>query len=586
MINLKHTRSYHRGHPNPQKFRKDILLLDGEWKFLFDREDVGEKEHFEKGLKDFQTIIVPFAYQSKASTIGLTDEHVNVVWYQKDITLKEIAEVELLNFQAVDYLSKLYVNGEFVGEHEGGYDFFSYDIAPYLHEGENSIILRVEDRKDADQIRGKQTSRETSYECFYLGTTGIVGSTYIEHLHNEYIQYFAFKGDYASKTLKIDILSSKMNLDLQVEVFKPGEKEAFKKQTFRLEDNHYEMGFDEIRPYSHDDPYLYDVVLTLYKGKQVMDQIETYVGFISISSKGGHIFINDKDTYLVMALDQGYFPDVITTAKEEQIIKDINLIDDYGFNAIRKHEKIESPLFFYYLDIAGIYVWQECPSAMEYSKRSMAKYRVQLPRMIKDHFSHPSIIAYVIFNESWGIQNVANDEVMQIEVDMLYDMVKKMSQDRFVISNDGWEHTKSDLITFHNYALDGEVLNGDLNGKFEELKSGHNVMCNTHKKFFASDLYKYKGQPILCTEFAGIALDNTNGANDWGYGRKENGAEAYIKRYASLLDSIESFEDIRGFCMTQLTDVESEKNGLVDFERNAKVDAAAIKKLHERFLNK
>ena len=192
-------------------------------------------------------------------------------------------------------------------------------------------------------------------------------------------------------------------------------------------------------------------------------------------------------------------------------------------------------------------------------------------------------MTYVIFNESWGIQDLWRYKEMREQVDELYHFVKPMALDRFVVSNDGWEHCTSDLLTFHNYAAYEPDLDKEI-PSFEPLKNGENIkIASWGKTMFACTDYKYEGQPILFTEFAGIAFDYSNKSQEWGYGDKVHDEEGYLKRYASQLNYIKKMKDIRGFCMTQLTDVEIEKNGIYTFERKPKVDIAKIKKLHDQF---
>ena len=579
---MLHTRSYHKGHPNPQKYRKNYILLDGMWDFLFDEKDEGmEKkyyEHFPKGLK----IKVPYPYQAKESGIYEPDKHVDVIWYHREIEIEDLTKNYLLTFLAVDYETLLFVNGKRVTKHVGGYDSFSEDITPYLVKGINHIVLRVKDETSVDQIRGKQTWRDKPFECFYTDTSGIVLPVYLEVLNDTYIKYFSFKGDYFKKTLTVN-LEADPTLKYKIQIFQRGEEKPIKEEIFECKDKAHLIEFEKVEPWSNENPYLYDVKLFLLDGDEVLDEIETYFGFVSYSSKNGHIFVNDKDEYLKFVLDQGYFPDVITTPTEEQIIVDLNNIKECGFNGLRKHEKIECSLFFYYADVLGLYMWQECPSAHWYSYYSMMRYQEQLPRQIKDHTSHPCIMTYVIFNESWGVQDLWRYKEMREQVDILYDLVKPMALDRFVVSNDGWDHCKSDLLTFHNYAAYEQDLDKEISS-FEPLKNGENMkIASWGKTMFASNEYHYEGQPILFTEFAGIAFDYSNKAQDWGYGNKVHDEAGYLERYASQLSYIKKMKDIRGFCMTQLTDVEIEKNGLYTFDRKPKVNISKIRKLHEQF---
>lgn len=580
---MLHTKSYHKDHPNPQKYRENYISLNGEWDFMFDEEDLGmDKKYFESFPKDSRKIIVPYPYQAEKSGIHLPDEHIDTIWYHRSFEIDDLSKTYLLTFLAVDYESILFVNGQKAFKHVGGYDSFSVDISKYLHKGHNDITLRIIDHTSVDQIRGKQTWRNKVFECFYTDTSGIVLPVYLEILNEKHIEYFSFKGDFANKVLNIH-LEADSSLKYRIEVFKRGEDVAIKDEIFSCAELDHKIAFEEVVGWSFGNPYLYDVKLSLLDGNKVLDEILTYFGFISFEAVNGHIFVNDVDTYLKFVLDQGYFPGVITTPTEEQIIQDLENILACGFNGLRKHEKIECPLFFYYADLLGLYMWQECPSAHWYSYDSMKHYHVQLPRQIRDHFSHPCIMTYVIFNESWGVQDLWRYKEMREEVDKLYDLVKSMSLDRFVVSNDGWEHCKTDLLTFHNYAAYEEDLDKEISS-FEPLKNGENMKIATWgKTMFASAEYHYEGQPILFTEFAGIAFDYSNKESEWGYGAKVKGEQGYLERYASQLNYIKKMKDIRGFCMTQLTDVEIEKNGLYTFERVPKMDIAQIKKLHDQF---
>lgn len=580
---MQHTKSYHKGHPNPQLYRENYVSLNGKWDFVFDEKDEGaEKQFYKEFPKEHLEINVPYPYQSKASGINLPDKHIDVIWYHKAIQIDDLSKIYLLIFLAVDYETVLFVNGVRAFKHVGGYDSFKVDITKFLVKGENHLVLRVRDETSVDQIRGKQTWRNKTFECFYTDTSGIVLPVYMEILEEKYIKYFSFKGDYHKKLLKIH-LEADENLEYQIQVFERGQEKPLKDVVFACKQEEHEIAFEEVKPWSYDDPYLYDVKLSLLENGKVVDTILTYFGFISFDAREGHIFVNDKDTYLKFVLDQGYFPDVITTPTEEQIILDLENIRECGFNGLRKHEKIECPLFFYYADLIGLYMWQECPSAHWYSYHSMMRYHEQLPRQIRDHFSHPCIMTYVIFNESWGIQDLWRYAEMREEVDKLYDLVKSMSLDRFVVSNDGWEHCKTDLLTFHNYAAYEPDLDKEI-PSFEPLKNGENMkIASWGKTMFASTDYKFAGQPILFTEFAGIAFDYSNKDREWGYGGKVHDEQGYLERYASQLRYIMKMKDIRGFCMTQLTDVEIEKNGIYTFERKPKVSIAKIRELHDQF---
>lgn len=580
---MLHTKSYHKGHPNPQKYRENYISLNGEWDFAFDEKDEGmDVQYYENFPKNHLKIIVPYPYQSESSGINIPDKHIDVIWYHRSIVIDDLSKNYLLTFLAVDYETILFINGQRVYKHVGGYDSFSIDITKYLVKGNNHVVLRVKDPTSVDQIRGKQTWRDKPFECFYTDTSGIVLPVYIEVLEKQYIQYFSFKGDYSKKVLHIH-LEADASLKYRIEIFNRREEKPIKDVVFNCKEVDHEISFEEVNEWSFDNPYLYDVKLSLLNNDKVIDEVLSYFGFVSFKAKNGHIFVNDKDTYLKFVLDQGYFPKVITTPTEEQIVLDLNNIRECGFNGLRKHEKIECPLFFYYADVLGLYMWQECPSAHWYSYDSMVRYSEQLPRQIRDHYSHPCIMTYVIFNESWGVQDLYRYKEMRESVDKLYDLVKAIAGDRFVVSNDGWEHCKTDLLTFHNYAAYEKDLDKEI-PSFDPLKQGENMkIASWGKTMFASSEYHYEGQPILFTEFAGIAFDYSNKDAEWGYGDKVHDEQGYLERYASQLHYILKMKDIRGFCMTQLTDVEIEKNGIYTFERKPKMNIAKMKELHDQF---
>ena len=188
----------------------------------------------------------------------------------------------------------------------------------------------------------------------------------------------------------------------------------------------------------------------------------------------------------------------------------------------------------------------------------------------------------MLWNESWGINEIKESaEIQKMTVDM-YELVKPMSNGRLVISNDGWEHTLSDVITFHNYSESYDELHSFFDGNIKKIMSGENAECvQNYKDFFVGD-YRYSGQAIMFSEFAGIAFakDDESG---WGYGKSVGTQKDFLKKYGEMLDFIYDHKEMCGFCMTQLTDVYQEKNGIFTMDRKAKVSVEAIKKLHDKF---
>ena len=583
MENMKHVRSYHEGHPNPQRYRENWTSLNGEWKFAFDEKNEGLLKQYQKDFpSDCLKINAPYPYQSPKSGIDEPHRHCEVIWYEREIEIREEGKAYLLTFNAVDYKTALFVNGEYVLTHEGGYDEFSVDIAPYVHLGSNKITLRVEDGMDIDQIRGKQRWRDRSFTCFYTETSGIVRDVYLETLEKDHIKDFSLRGDYSSSTLEVEAKVVKKGI-LMVEV-SSREGALVKSERFPVEpgDNRFSIAFNEVRGWSHEDPYLYDVRLVYECGGEKKDEIDTYCGFISFKTEGKNFLVNGKDTYLKLVLNQGYWEDTITTPTEEEIIGDAEFTLACGFNGARMHEHTPSSLAFYYMDLYGLYAWQECPSAGAYSYKSCRQYFKQFPRLIHQYASHPCIIAYVLFNESWGVNEIHESDEIQEVTDRMYHLVKPASGGRMVISNDGWEHTVSDVITFHNYLETYEELSSFFEQPLKDIQSGKNAECvKNFKNFFAGD-YRYNGQPIMLSEFAGIAFTKDE-RDGWGYGKGVASEEDFLCKYSGMLRFIAEHKEIRGFCMTQLTDVYQEKNGLLTMGRKEKVSPAVLKAMHDKF---
>ena len=587
---MKHTLSYHKNHPNPQVYRSSYKLLNGEWEFAFDFFDEGMIEKWYQSFPKEGTIIVPYPYQIEASGIN-NKKHCDVIWYHKTIKLEKVMPHLLLHFLGVDYECNLFINGKYVANHKGAYDSFNVDIAPYVEVGDNNITLRIVDKQNTDQIRGKQTWKKYPFECFYEETSGIWKDVYLESLNDFYIKNFKFYPSFKENLVKLDVLlnnfSANKSLNLNVKILFDG-KEIFNRD-FSLKDTSssltLNLSHEDIHPWSTYSPFLYDVVLTLSVDNKSSDVVTTYFGFNEINIKNRHVYLNDIDTYFKLVLDQGYFSKTYYTGSEDEFINDLTLIKECGFNGLRKHQKIESPLFYYYCDVLGLLLWQEMPSPHAYSYEMITNAKRELINQIDDHFNSPSIVSYVIFNESWGVNEIARDKEEASEVTSLYKLVKNhIKGSRLVISNDGWEHTTSDIISFHNYE---ETYDKIYNLYKESInlinkKDYTKVKANETKLMFATEFEVNQDAPLMLTEFGGIAYDKDKNKG-WGYGNSVLNEEEYLKKLSSLMDAIYDLKEIRGYCLTQLTDVEQEVNGLFNFNRKPKADINKIKELNAKF---
>lgn len=577
---MKHTKSYHQGHFNPLMYRSSYLSLNEVWKFMFDDNDIGLDSNYVNGLPKPISINVPYAYQTEPSGIFLPKRFCDVIWYEKDIVIDDLSKTYILHFLGVDYCTQVYVNGKKALVHKGAYDAFDVVLDDYVTLGSNKVVLRVVDEQCGEQLRGKQSCRGDNYQCWYTPTSGIHKSVYLEKVNKQYISYMSFFGDYYKKELSFHIESK--NAEGCFVKLKYLSQEHLFKISSCVED--FVISFDEIHAWSVDDPYLYDAEVSLICNGEVVDFVETYFGFKSVLAKDGRVYINDQDTYLKLILNQGYYEKGLTTSTEEEIVKDLTLTKECGFNGFRMHQIVPEPLLFYYADIIGLLCWQEVPSANHYSYLTYVNAFREIPLQIKEHFSHPCIMAYTLFNESWGINDVKwAEEIQKFTVDMV-NLVRPMARDRLLISNDGWEHTTSDLITLHNYDRTYKAMDEHFEMDFDEtMRKGENhfVYPNTCD-VFAGD-YRYRGEPIILSEFFGVAFMKDKGGMNWGYGKLVEDEEEYLYILRDQLNYIKDHKYFRGFCITQLTDVEQEVNGIFTVDRKPKCDISKIREMFKEF---
>ena len=244
-----------------------------------------------------------------------------------------------------------------------------------------------------------------------------------------------------------------------------------------------------------------------------------------------------------------------------------------GFNGARKHQKIEDPYYYYYADKLGFVVWGELPSAYEFNNTEMRNLMSQQQDVIEQLYNHPSIVAWVPLNESWGVRKMLTSKKQQDFARSMYYMTKAFDNTRIISSNDGWENiTETDILAIHDY--------DDYGNNFEEKykKENYDIMFPMWRKLIGFN-EKYDNQPVILTEFGGVSLKMfENSEKDWGYGQSEESVEDYLNRLRSLFTNIYKCK-FAGFCYTQLTDVQQETNGILDENHNPKVDLKLIKEI-------
>ena len=587
---------YVKDYPRPQFVRDNWENLNGAWDFDFDDENKGEREHWYAGFVNDRMIQVPFTYETKMSGIQDERRHDNI-WYHRTFFVdgdRLENERYILHFEGSDYKTKVWVNGYFVGSHEGGYSRFSFDVTNLVRDDENFLTVKVEDSFDMQQPRGKQRWKHENFGCWYVQTTGIwktVWSEYVPKYHIHSVKMTPNLEDY-SLGLEVDVKVPEHLWDGQMLV-----KTTVSFKGHLINQNYMAVVSDHLKTkidiftnsfqecewgvmtWTPEEPNLYDIEFELIGSGEVIDHVGSYFGMRDIRSDGPNILLNGKPIYQRLILDQGYWKDShLTPPSEEALIEDIEKIQALGYNGLRKHQKIEDERFLYWCDVKGMLVWSEMAAAYEFSDKAVAMFTKEWIDIVKQNYNHPSIITWTPFNESWGVSNVKTKRPEQHFTEMIYYLTKSIDPNRPVIVNDGWEHTISDIITLHDYEEEGSILKDRYTHCKEQILN--NEVYHAIIKGAFADGYEWKGQPVIISEYGGIAFNNDD--SGWGYGNKVNTKEEFIDRFDKITTAVKKLPYVCGYCYTQVSDVQQEINGLMDMDRNFKVNPEIISEINKR----
>lgn len=576
-------------HPRPQFVRDQWIHLNGEWEFDFDDEQAGDRERWHTGSRELtKRIQVPFAFQSKLSGIGDPDFH-DIVWYRRKLTVPETFAGRriLLHFGAVDYEASVWVNGTLVARHEGGHTPFHADITEALkaQDGDNVLVVKASDfSRDVTLPRGKQYWLMDSASIFYTRTTGIWQTVWMEAVSPVHLEKVRMTPDIDRKSIEIRSFiqgaEQSGNLRLKVDISfdgKPAAEDVYRitgsrhTRSIRLEDfNDHGLG----GWWTPEHPNLYDVTFTLLDGESVVDTVKSYFGMRKVSVEDGKLCINNRPYTMKLVLDQGYFPDGnLTPPSDAAIRQDVELTKAMGFNGARKHQKLEDPRYLYWCDRLGLLVWSEAANAYEYSEEYVHRFTREWLESVERDYNHPSIVAWVPLNESWGVPNIQIDKRQQQHALAMYHLTKSIDEMRPVVSNDGWEMVTTDLFNIHDYEWRREVLQE----RYSTADKAVSAMPANRR--LAVEGFPYAGQPIIVTEFGGIAFKKSDWEG-WGYSGAEN-EEDFERRLRSVIQPLLESPVVQGYCYTQLTDVEQEINGLLTYDRKPKIPLEIIKRIND-----
>jgi beta-galactosidase/beta-glucuronidase len=534
-------------YPRPNLRRSRWLNLNGEWEF-----GTGEKARFDR------RIIVPFCPESELS--GIAELPGDVVWYRRRFDAPP-GECLLLHFGAVDYRATVWVNDVEVARHEGGHSPFSADITGVSRARDNTLVVRAEDSlSDKTVPRGKQYWKENPEGIFYTPTTGIWQTAWLEPLPARHIQGLRLRPDLAAGAVDFE-LEGQGRAEL-IAVLDDRVVGRWSGPAGRGR-----IKLEQAVPWSPESPRLYDLQARLLdQDGNVTDQVESYFGLRTVETKDGRFWLNGEPYIQRLVLDQGYFPGGLLTAPSDaDFQRDIQLARALGFNGARKHQKVEDPRWMYWADKLGFLVWSEMPSFHQDSAEAERRLSAEWMDVVRRDRDHPSVVAWVIANESFGLGDVDPSARSSLLVHM-YELTHDLDGTRPVVSNDGWEHALTDLCTIHDYSPPAALAR-----RYRTVDSALEHPAD-HPPVYAPG-YAYRGEPILVTEFGGIRISASDG---WGWLEVKDRDE-FLQVYRELIGALLDTGPVQGFCYTQLTDVEQEQNGLLTFDRVPKLDPDLIR---------
>ena len=579
---------YRNEYPRPQFVRDEWMNLNGEWEFEFDDDRIGDKKGWqsdESSYKFNQKIQVPFCYESKLSGIGDTTQH-DAVWYRRTFIIPKNYKDKriILHFGAVDYLASVWINGELVGTHTGGHVPFSIDITNAVQYDENKIVVRAEDdARDIALPRGKQYWKDQSETIFYTRTTGIWQTVWLEPVSEFNLNQIKLTPNIDKNTIELrtfvrGLENSTENIKLKAIISFDGEivsegiyqvRKKIETRTLSLNDfNYHDSPWN--RWWTPENPNLYDLNLTLIVNDVEVDRVKSYFGMRKISVEKGKVCLNNHPYFMKLVLDQGYFPDSLLTPPSDDAIKnDVELTKAMGFNGARKHQKVEDPRYLYWCDKLGLLVWGEAANAYEMNETYIKHFTEEWQDIIERDYNHPCIVAWVPLNESWGVPNIHHNKEEQNHAMAMYYLTKSLDTTRLVISNDGWEHMKSDLLTIHDYEWQENVLSERYSSIESTLQSRP-----AGRQLHVGDV-SYKDEPIIVSEYGGLAYKKSEWEG-WGYSGADDDDD-FLRRLEAVTKPLLESSVVQGICYTQLTDVEQEINGLLTYDRKPKVPLHKIK---------
>mgnify|MGYP000602314799 CR=1 FL=1 len=558
-------------YPRPQFERTEWINLNGTWTYEFDLSNSGKNRKLFEAKSFNNTITVPFCPESKLSGVSYTD-FINQMWYQRSLSIPAEWQGKkiLLNFGAVDYFAEIFIDGEFVGNHCGGSSSFSIDLTRSVKPGQthNLVVFVIDDIRSGAQAVGKQSPQVSSFACFYTRVTGIWQTVWLEAVSPYGLKAVETRPDIDGEQLFITPEFYQSSNDKTMEIIlSDGNRQVAQKTVKCINGSNLVIPIKKMKLWSPEDPFLYDITYRIKdeKGK-VIDEVKSYTGMRKVHTSNGMIYLNNEPYFQRLVLNQGYYPDGIWTAPSDEALKnDILLCKAAGFNGARLHQKVFEERFHYWADKLGFITWGESPNWGMNIKNEVASrnFLSEWAEVITRDRNHPSIITWVPFNQPLeDALTLLTGTMMRLCIGT-YQLTKAIDPSRPVNGIAGDVHFMSDIWSIRNYESDA-------------MRFAQHLKPNNRMAF-------YNNQPFFIGEFGGILwTESTKRDNSWGYGGMLTNEEGFYERLEGLIQTIASSPDVTGFCYTQLTDIDLEKNGIYYYDRRPKLDMQRIKTIFEK----
>jgi len=571
-------------HPRPQFHRDTWLNLNGQWNFEFDFDLVGVEQGWAKDPSGFdKTITVPFCPESRLSGIEYK-AFIPAVWYHRTFTVPREWDGKriFLNFGAVDYDCRAWINGTAVGRHYGGSSSFSFEITAELRDGENDLVVcALDDVRGDVQPAGKQSRSLESRGVVYTRTTGIWQTVWLEARPQSFIESVRIVPDLDNSRFVVTpvINNYRRGMEFQATLFNAKKK---KRSSVRSQSSNglaHVLNVKKPQPWCPENPYLYPLRFEIIEEGRVVDTVNSYAGLRKFHIEGNKFYLNNKPFFIRHVLDQGFYPDGIWTALSDAALKaDIELSLAVGFNGARLHQKVFEERFHYWADRLGYVTWGEfCDWGGTHSfanPQGVHNHQCEWTEVVMRDLNHPSIVAWTPFNETRGAAS-ARFEIHRRAVKETVDLTRALDPTRPINDCSGYVHVETDIFTVHDYDQNPETFRQ----RYASVApDGDDVFVR-----FPDISAPYEGQPYVVDEYGGTFWTKEHAAaepagdsrNKWGYGKSAEQVEDLVGKLTLILTN---HPEIAGYCYTQLTDVEQEVNGVYTYDRRLKFDTERLKK--------